>query len=556
MIINKLCSAFFLGIISFGIALLLPTTAFATQVDVSSYEDGVRPNSYVVTDQALLHIKRVDDLIKGRAWSKGGWSDWEDIVVINADDVVGGFWTTTFVDGTVVMGFQTQDYNFTNIMTYTRDHGFQHQGQQLDDFLVTDVMPYPRRNAVTLTQCVGEGPISALSWSLAAGFGEVTELNGSFCGEDLEYLIEQKQVIIDYYTGTVYDRLHNYAIVATTNFSKLDYADADDLYDSQGDNPQVFVRKNGDLALTFRRFLYGYSYQDEVWTQRLKLPKGFQLVSDGHSDYSTAQSSSNERTHVVAFAVNKDQTEYQLYRWTSKHGWQLEQSYEFDQLTRLIVPESVKRKDSVYWAFWTAAEDQLSVYRWTKARGYKKMVSRAFELDCEDCGWSSSIILDQIVLSVSKKNKVFIAWYPSTALYATAWDPDTAIWQDQQLGDDTDQADFTNAYITDKGQWIVEFKKGDQGAVVRWTPDQGWGSARSANVDNSYFHDNKYYFAKLASDGVLQVKRMKWKTGAVRIKKIEGVSEFPNDRSFIYQNRLFLYYLIAGDQSALTATKL
>lgn len=523
----------------FGVAALLPLPSLAD--DLTSYQGfGTQPNTYISNDQYLIHIDHDGSDITGQVWENGAWTTPEIIFTDSVGDfeLEEGSGIYELHNGTLIMS------GSGNLLSYSSDYGFQYFTNPI---AVRDTVL--NENSITFVSCNFDetNSASATLWDEVNGFGTTTSLPGSLCAEDLSYMTGQKNALIDYYTSNVYNAGSNYALLASGDLTGLGYIDENDDYDTQGNNPDIVMKKNGDVVFAYEDNLYGYAYNDQAWRQTITLDEGYSLagfIAGGEYEYPLFQTENNKQ--IFAFAANADQTEYQVYRWTSAAGWQMEKTYSFASSTDLITTNLDKSKKNFDWAFWENAANELTVYRWNTAHAYETRTTR--DLDCNaQCTFT---------LDVSKKGKIFFAWENAPEFYVAAWKPDTAIWEDASLIDTNDTAgSIVNTYVTtNKGQWIVEYLDGSTHYAKRWEPDTGWRATRQLEADATYFNpdNNKFYTVNLAADHSLTVSLFKLKNGtAFESSTVNEISSFESAVTFIFDDTIFLYYLTQDNERLL-----
>lgn len=512
----------------FGLLVVTPLPGLAK--NLTAYNgSGTATNVYISNDVYLIHLTANGSDITGAVWTGSGWSGAETIFTDSGEDfnLYYNYDLAELSNGTIVVR-QDED-----LVSYSEDYGFQHttlvDSGTLDEMVVLD-------ESVSFVYCTVDEDPSAVSWSEATGLASAVTLAGGVCTDDLSYMTGQKDVLLDYYSGTAYDISNNYAVLDTIDLSGLDYAGEDDDYDSQGHDPHVYEQKNGDVVFAFDDSLYGYSYEAQTWQPIVTLSSGFELIGAGSDaneeeyDYPVQQSPNGKR--LFAFASNAADTEFKIYRW-KESGWDLEKSYSFDGDAELILTTTDKSKKSLDWALWLPDNNTLNVYRWSKKYRYHTLTTRDLECDAQ-CTFT---------LDISKKGKVFFTWNNDPALSAGVWTSDTDTWEDTTLVADSSNDDgvVLQSKVTSLGQWIVEYE-GEKHSVKRWTPDTSWGATHNLTSEGSYYNDDKLYLVGLDSY-VLTVRQFSFDDGSkTAIASIDNVSSFNATSSFIYNDGLFLYY--------------
>ncbi len=513
--------------------MILPLPALATvtmEVDPNSSGD-----LYFDNASYLIHIGKAGDDVQAQVWSDGSWSDAETLFVDEDGDFnfKGNSLAVELTDGTIVL---IEDGD--GIISYSETEGFQYFSDT--NGTVSDAIV--NNNSVTLINCDGNGDEDdstafASTWTETDGVQEAVELPSSVCTDDLSYFAGKKNAVVDYYSGNVYDPSNSFATLASIDLSTLGYVDANDDWDAQGNNPDYAKKKNGDIAFAFQDNLYGYAYNDQTWRTLITLDDGFTVVGDdsqGDDDYSPLETENGKQ--LFAFAANEDETEYQIYRWTSADGWQLEKTYSFSESTELVRTSIDYSKSTLNWGFWLQDSSELSVYQWSESNGYEKIAEQT--MDCTNCN---------LTLDVSKKGKVYVAAVSATGDSTTtleAWKPGTDTWQSTTLPAGV-SGNYLSTHVSADGRWIVVYQMNDSSySAVRWTPDGGWGSRANLNAESVSFNDDLLYFVTLDPTDSLIVSRYKWSSKTSEtLTSIEDVTSFNDDDTiFTYDDYLFVFY--------------
>lgn len=510
-------------------ATLWAPTAWANTLEV--YQGNGVSNFYIRSNEALIHIAisaGATSRVTGKVWSGESWTKSENIF----EDKEHDFDITErnpflLGDGTIVMRAGN------DLVSYSVTGGFRHTNFELDGSVRDRIVGTHRITDIT---CL-EGDThqaAAKTWDVRTGATDRIELPNSLCTDDLSYFTGTKNTVIDYYTGNVYDSIDNYSVLDTADFSELGYVDDSDDYDSQGYNPWVAHKKNGDTVFAFENHLYGYAYGDQAWRPIITLNEGLTVGTTDDLDYYLLNTADNK--NLFAFARTSDKQQYDIYHWTSIQGWQLEQQYQFDEPAELVLPSETNRSTDLYWAFQLNESSMFYAYRWTKAGGFALLTNRS----CTSCSAAT--------VEVSKKGKIFLLWGENLTTYAATWQPDSDTWEDYTLIPKSTDAQIQKTQITSKGQWIIEFHDGVSRQIIQWKPDGGWGKPHSIKADRSFFYDNNYYWLYLPATGDLKLKYWSWSEN--RGKTLTAVSEvthLESDTTFIFDDRVFLYYTTASN---------
>jgi hypothetical protein len=510
--------------------LLTPWPSFASDLTVS-YSHDEFPDVAVASDDVLINVGINDeDQVYGRVWleSDNAWSSRETIFTdsIEPFDLEDIRDIVELNNGTIVLA------NGDDLVSYSTTNGFQHYTVP---FLGFDMNT--SKNKITFVDtCSDETAAPAVvTWTEADGFSAETTINDSFCTSEVHYYTSTKNTLLDYYYGIAYNRNHAYAVRDSVDLTGLNYVSENDDWDAQGNNPDFVTKKNGDVAFSFETSLYGYAYGDSAWRQVITLPDGFTVIGDD-SEYSYLPLQTGDNKQIFAFTANEDATEYQIYRWISTTGWQLEKTYNFDESAELVRANIDKSKSSLDWAFWFEDSNTLNVYQWTDDNGYSKRTDRTIA-----CTGTCQIIMD-----VSKKDKVFIAAVSNTdsdnKTAVLAWKPASDTWESDTLP--ASSSNYITTHVTNSGRWIVVRQEEDNSySVKRWTPDNGWGSHIELGAEATYYNGDQLYYVDLASNEDLTVNFYKWKTHEDQtVGTVSDVETFHDDDTCIYDDYLFIYY--------------
>lgn len=517
------CSMFF----------LLPVPSLAVSV-IDGF--GEEEKQYVYNDESLIMLQEIDGTVYGQAWSEDDWTEVESIATTGVLDSNWIYTAHELADGSLV----ATDGNF--YISYSSDSGFNYSYSEAD-FVISAVVHNTSQE--TFINCSDSGTMAfAAAYDIEDGLGEQVELANSFCAGEVTYFTGGKQVVIDYYSGNAYDVSDNYSTIDSIDLSALNYTDEDDDYDPQGNNPVVFSNNNGDAVFGFNEFLYGYSYKDRTWRPVVQLDEGFSLITNADTEYDESIIQTNDEKSILAFAMNEDGTEYRVYQWTSNAGWVLIETFEFDAATELILPERNNMLTKLHWAFWTDETNTVTVYRWSAVGGFDVRATK--NVICNNqCRFE---------LEISKKGKLFLNTNTGTTLFASAWKPNTAIWQNKKLISGASLS-FAQTSITSWGQWLVEFNKGTKRYAIRWTPDGGWGKTYGIVANRAVFQNNRYYLTKVDSNNQLTFKRLNWKNGfKIELGSIEGVDTL--SEQFFLGNEAFFYFEDTNGENVLQEIEL
>lgn len=510
------------------LALFSPLPSRADDLTIATSAD-----LYVSNTTAAIKLGLSGDDVTGSVWSKANntWSEPTTIFTNAGEEFV--LDESYFVaikelkNGTIVLS-QGDD-----LISYSPKKGFQHFSQSNN---VYDVVTHG--NSASLIDWCNDTDISRslALWTEAEGIEPAVAVTTT-CTDDLSYFTGQKNVLIDYYNGVAYAVRDEYAILDTIDLTSLNYANANDDFDAQGNHPDFALKQNGDIVFAFENYLYGYAFHSQAWQPLTTIEPGFTVIGAGQGEYDYSLLASGDQRKFFAFTANSDQTDYAVYRWTVGDGWILDQTYSFSSAAELIHPKLDKSPTNVEWAFWFDDTKEIELYRWSKRMGYIQRTDR--EIDCPGhCVFT---------FNVSRKNKLFLTWGNASldsTNYAAAWVPGTETWSDTTLAT---KNNFRNTHITLAGQWIVEYQKdNDKFAAKRWTPDQGWGQAADINAEDIYYNQDALYFTEL-TDNTLTVQYYNWQTNsATTVTTIDSVSTIDDEATFIYDDYIFLVYTTVG----------
>lgn len=535
----------------FYISLFISSAAVWPQLSSAavSYTEGfgVMPNVYISNEDALVHIDHDGDQITGSVWLGNEWSDPENIFV----DADGDF----ELAGNPDYHFQELRSNALviqddeKVITYSNSYGFQYT--DFSDY--EDIVIEPFKSKLLLIQC-GE-TVTATPWTESAGLGDEVTLEGAICGEDLSWFIAKHGVLIDSYTGNAYSIGLDFSLIDSIDLTGVGFTD--DL-DAQGYVPSTLKHKQGDIVFGFSseyegsgtasvfedgygsdiEYLWGFSVATNSW-QPLINP-----AEDGMT-YGQLFQTRNER-HLFAIGSSTDQKNWQIYRWDRTTGWQLEQTYEFDEAATFIQSSESKRRNALDWAFWFNSSDTIQVYRWTLPDGYQQLTERS--LSCNDaCEFS---------MALSKKGKVFLSWKDNPTLTGAVWAPADASWEDKTLVENG-SVFLTDVHVTRHGQFILQYSTGGTNRLRRWTPDGGWGSENTI-TNGTYFDGDKLYLTDhTPSTDQLTVSHWQWSSNSsVTVETLADISKFEEDNSFIYDHLIFLSILTGDDERTVVDVEL
>lgn len=510
------------------LALFSPMPSRAADLTIATSSD-----LYVSNTTAAIKLGQSGDNVTGSVWSKANntWSKSTTIFTNTGDDFV--LDERYFVaikelkNGTIILS-QGDD-----LISYSPTQGFQHFSQSND---VYEVVTHGNK-ASLIDRCNDTDTSRSLAlWTETEGIEPAVAVSTT-CTDDLSYFTGQKNVLIDFYIGVAYDVTNQYAVLDTIDLTSLNYATASDDFDPQGNNPNAVLRRNGDITFAFENYLFGYAYHSQTWQPLNTIEPGFQVIGGDQGEYDYSLLSTGDRKNIFAFTANNDQTDYEVYRWTTTDGWVVDETYSFSSTADLVRPTLDKSPTNVEWAFWFDDTNKIKLYRWSKSGGYTQRTDRTI-----DCPGHCVFTFD-----VSKKNKLFLTWGSSSldsTNYAAAWTPGTKTWVDTTLAT---QNNFRNTHITLAGQWIVEYQKDNaKFAAKRWTPDQGWGQAADINAEDIYYNHDALYFTEL-SGNTLTAQYYNWKTNSpTTLTTIDNVSAIDDGATFIYDDYIFLAYKTVG----------
>lgn len=531
------------GIIAVAVVLfILPSTTHAASIINKTNTDG-KLNLYVRSDNHLLHITREDGVVKGQFWDEGRythnkkkrnqWSKKQDLLVDTDEEFTTRLIVGEFGGGALALFGIYPNYDEFNAHFITFRKGKFAVHEQADVFVHDLVM---RKKGMTLIQCKNGDVGYATEWSFKNGLSAQTELEGSQCNFELQYISGKKAQIIDYHSGNVYNRKKGYSLITSKDFSELGYTDADDDWDAQGNHPRVYKTRKGDLAMAYEDKLYGYSFVN-----------GWQPIIDGVDfsdniswEYDKPLLITGDSKQVFAFTATEDKKTYGVYRWKSQGGWEQEKTYNFDVATDVIFPDTVKKEKSAYWGFYQKSTEKFLVHRWSKKHGYKKIATK--NLGCVDLCKTVPNSSQAVEFDVSKKNKVFITWNANPAIYLSAWDPKTDTWDDKRVVEEKSAGKRWKTYVTTGGEWIVVFYENDTRKAIRWTPDGSWGSKKTINEDQFYFYDDSIYLADLGPNNTALVTRLRWKKEKKEVATVSNVSSLGDYYTAFFKEYMLLYY--------------